>query len=811
MTVAGQSAGGGAVMTLLTMPRARGLFARAAALSPAPGDIPLATAELATSDLADRLGIPVERAAFAAVPEDGDPRGRRHPVLADGAPHRREPARHDPRHGRPHHLRPGGGRRRARRHRRRRPARGRAGGTSRCSLGCTRDEFAGLARAHRDLFGAWDPAELLRQLGLDPDVAGRYVAALPGRDAAEVLGQYTTDLVFRRHVPRWVRARAGAAPTWVYDFAWRSRVEGVAGHCLDVPFVFDVLDEEHVARLAGPGAPQELADRVHGAYVAFVRGGSPGWARPPVARRRRRDRRRHGVRRRVGGAVRHVRLGARPGHRMTGPSGTTRATTPDPTRRPTPMPATSRPRVIVTTDPELDDLNSMLRFLLYSNEMDVEGLVYASSQFHWAGDPATGVEPHRWPPHGERLHIDEAVDRYAEVHETLRRHADGYPAPDALRAVIAHGNTAVLGEYATDTPGSDLIRRVLLDDDERPVHIGLWAGPSTVARALRSIEEEFAGTPDWDRIHARVSRKAVLLAFGEQDVTFAEYIRPVWPELEFRQTATAIWGYFTRSSVLPEHAVYLSADWTRTHVSEVGPMGASYRVWGDGRQMAPGDDEDYFGLSGHTADELTAMGYRVWMPPQEAGSFISEGDSSNFAGLVGNGLRGWQHATWGGWGGRQERSATDPHYWSSEGVRDLGPDGAPRDDFAAARWFEDIQLDFAARLRWTVTPEYAGANHAPVAHVDDLDRTARPGERVELVGTATDPDGDGVTTTWWCYAEAGSHPGGVEVVPGDRPGTASITVPDDALPGRTLHLIFQARDDGTPAMTSYQRVVVTVA
>ena len=44
-----------------------------------------------------------------------------------------------------------------------------------------------------------------------------------------------------------------------------------------------------------------------------------------------------------------------------------------------------RPRTIVTADPELDDLNSMIRFLLYANEVEIEGLIYASSRFHWRG------------------------------------------------------------------------------------------------------------------------------------------------------------------------------------------------------------------------------------------------------------------------------------------------------------------------------------------------------------------------------------------------------------------------------------------
>jgi hypothetical protein len=46
----------------------------------------------------------------------------------------------------------------------------------------------------------------------------------------------------------------------------------------------------------------------------------------------------------------------------------------------------SKPRVIITCDPELDDLNSLIRFLLFSTDFRVEGLIYASSQFHWKGD-----------------------------------------------------------------------------------------------------------------------------------------------------------------------------------------------------------------------------------------------------------------------------------------------------------------------------------------------------------------------------------------------------------------------------------------
>src|SRR6478735_1588620 len=113
-------------------------------------------------------------------------------------------------------------------------------------------------------------------------------------------------------------------------------------------------------------------------------------------------------------------------------------------------PQAPKPRVVVTTDPELDDSNSLLRYLLYSTDFRTEGLVYASSQFHWRGDgkgtmfsvpnreyfrfgqklcPCTSW---RWKP-GERF-IDDDVDVYAKVYPNLRVHDASYPTPAALRS-----------------------------------------------------------------------------------------------------------------------------------------------------------------------------------------------------------------------------------------------------------------------------------------------------------------------------------------------------------------------------------------
>lgn len=475
-------------------------------------------------------------------------------------------------------------------------------------------------------------------------------------------------------------------------------------------------------------------------------------------------------------------------------------------------PAVAPPRTIVTTDPELDDLNSMLRMLLYANEIDLVGLVYSSSQHHYSGDPATGVEAKRWPEPDSRFHIDLALDAYKQAYPNLVVHDPSYPSPEHLRSLVAWGNVKDVGDMAEDTAGSDLIKQVLLDDEPGQVFLQAWGGPNTIARALKSIEDEYRGTPEWEAVYRKVVEKTVITSWGQQDATFTEYVKPTWPEIENREVATSIWGYGSRSVVAPDAAEYHSAAWTEENVSSVGPFGAEYRVWGDGKQMAAGfDDEDYFGVSGLTAQELQALGYLVWTPPQERGSWISEGDSSNFALLVDNGLRNWEDPSWGGWGGRQVLAGADPVSWTNRGAVEIGPDGEPRRDWAAARWFGDVQRDFAARLQWSVTPTYAGANHEPeveVPHNLDLVRTA--GSDLTLDATTSDPDGDDVSLRWWQYQEAGTYDGGVELAEHEGDG-ARLVVPEDAQPGQTLHLVATATDDGEPALTSYARVVVTVA
>ncbi|WP_240423921.1 DUF1593 domain-containing protein [Microbacterium halotolerans] len=469
--------------------------------------------------------------------------------------------------------------------------------------------------------------------------------------------------------------------------------------------------------------------------------------------------------------------------------------------------AQAPPRVIVTTDPELDDLNSMLRLLLYSNEIDIAALVYSSSRFHFAGDEARGIAPHRWPAPGQKLHIDIAIDAYEKSHANLVRHDPRYPDPDALRGLVRVGNIRTEGDVQEPTDGSELVREALLGKAPGRVFAQAWGGTNTIARALMSIEEAYRDTAEWRDVHELITRRTVITSFAEQDSTFREYIRPHWPELEFRDVATTAWGYFAWDVVPDEASAYLSAEWMRENVTRVGPMGAEYRVWGDGKQLAAGfDDEDYFGLADASDDQLSARGYRVWAPVRPAGSWISEGDSSNFALHIDNGLRNAEHPTFGGWGGRQEPDPDDPHRWRSVGWSKMF-DAPITDAGEVGQWYGAIQRDFAARLRWTVTSDFEDANHAPrVSSLGPTDRSVRPGDSVEFAFTAADPDDDSVRVIVRLDAQASTCRADVAATDAG----CRVDVSSDARRGDTVSVIVEAIDDGDPPLTGYARFALTV-
>jgi hypothetical protein len=138
------------------------------------------------------------------------------------------------------------------------------------------------------------------------------------------------------------------------------------------------------------------------------------------------------------------------------------------------------------------------------------------------------------------------------------------------------------------------------------------------------------------------------------------------------------------------------------------------------------------------------------------------------------------------------------------------PPVPPRTAAINARFLAAAQNDFAARVQWSVTPKFSDANHPPVVTIrGPLAISAAPGSTVQLHGEVSDPDHNTVRSTWWQYNDAGTYPGDINF---SDPAalTTTFSVPHDAKPGQTINAILEATDDGTPPLTRYQRVVVTV-
>ena len=473
-----------------------------------------------------------------------------------------------------------------------------------------------------------------------------------------------------------------------------------------------------------------------------------------------------------------------------------------------------KPRTIITTDGEVDDQDSFIRLLLYSNEFNIIGLVYSSSQWHYTGDgkgtlfssemPATAKRygrrsELRWPGTDWMQNF---IDQYALVYNNLTLHANDYPAPRYLKSLVKVGNIAFEGEMEKDTEGSDHIKAILLDSSDEPVYLQIWGGTNTVARALKSIEDEYKNTSTWQQIEKKVSGKAIIYAVLDQDATYQKYIAPHWPKIKVLYNASQFWNFaYPWPDVVPrELQSYLRGAWFKENIKfNHGPLLSSYYLWGDGTRI-DNDPEHTHG------DVMELKKYNMTRY-----DFISEGDSPAFFHLIDVGLGNITDAAYGGWGGRMVRSESNPHRWEDGNhVTDYNPYTKKNDSaYPQTRWIPVLQNDFAARADWCVLP-YAQANHPPLVklkHSNNL--KGKPGDRVSLAGSATDPDGNAITYSWWQYHEVDSYAGRVNVKEPNM-GETSFTVPADAKTSETIHLILEVSDSGTPMLTRYQRVVVTV-
>ncbi|MEU1274270.1 carboxylesterase family protein [Streptomyces sp. NPDC005799] len=232
VTVAGQSAGGGAVLALLSSPLGSGRFHRAVSVSGGFFEVDADTARHFAGRLGDRLGVPPTRDGFGGLTVESVQQGVR--LL-----------------------------------------RSQRGDDGPLVLGpVVGDDILPVPIAEGLVVHGHDVPLLLGATGDEFD------GGAPGiRDAAaRAAGTRVTDTLFRAACPRAAASRRDAtAGTWLYSFEWPSPVLGGAVHCADIPFFFDVLDAPGTAAALGPQPPSKLATSMHADLAAFVHGRSPAW------------------------------------------------------------------------------------------------------------------------------------------------------------------------------------------------------------------------------------------------------------------------------------------------------------------------------------------------------------------------------------------------------------------------------------------------------------------------------------------------------------------------------------------------------
>ncbi len=442
-----------------------------------------------------------------------------------------------------------------------------------------------------------------------------------------------------------------------------------------------------------------------------------------------------------------------------------------------------RLRTLVLTDieNEPDDAQSMVRFLTYANQWDIEGLIATTS--FWK---KTSIADWR---------IYEILKAYQKVQPNLLKHEDGYPSYEELTAKVKKG----LPEYGMggvgegkDSEGSNWIIQILEKEDDRPLWVQVWGGTNCLAQALWKIRQTKSPVEA-----AALYKKLRVYTISDQDDS-GPWIRASFPDIFYICTP----GY--------EHdgaGGYHYATWS-------GISGDTFhgRFQGANREV----------ISKKWLSEHIQHGHGPLGEEYPEVEFLMEGDSPSFLHIVPNGLNDPEYPYDGGWGGRYEYYLPKTEKWFFQ------PETRPFwtnavDEFYSPwdssyhttnhvtiwRWREAFQHDFAARMDWCVK-SYEEANHPPVAKLGiDNQISVKSGDKVVLTSKgSSDPDGDNLTYQWFHYREPGTFKGMISIENAET-NNAGFEAPEVSYP-QTAHFILTVTDDGTPALSRYQRVIVSI-
>jgi hypothetical protein len=442
----------------------------------------------------------------------------------------------------------------------------------------------------------------------------------------------------------------------------------------------------------------------------------------------------------------------------------------------------NKQRVFVLTDitNEPDDQQSLVRFLVYANEYDIEGIV-ATTSTHLRNNI-------------RKDKIEELVKNYGKVKANLDKHADGFPTMEFLLSVTSEHlplySMDGVGE-GKDSPGSEMLIKAVDREDDRPLWVSVWGGANCLAQALWKVQHT--------RSEAEVKKfvdKLRIYAISDQDFS-GPWVRHNFPGI----------FYIVDASAGDNWREYYKATWT----------GIGGDRWYKNGPMVDFELVDNPWLMKNIRDNHGPLG-SYYLPSE----YIMEGDTPSFIGLIQNGLAWYKSPVYGGWAGRYELHKSygevDKIWTSSINTQDevILSDGRKEASNQATIWRyrKAFQHDFAARMDWNVAEKHQDANHNPILMINGNEGKALAMGKVEAGKTVRlsakgsfDPDGDQVKLKWWLYKEAGNFDGKLSFF---NPYTEELVFEMPTLKqGQSLHIILEGEDSGNPSLFSYRRIILT--
>lgn len=292
-----------------------------------------------------------------------------------------------------------------------------------------------------------------------------------------------------------------------------------------------------------------------------------------------------------------------------------------------------------------DDIQSMVRFLLYANDLEVEGLIASSGTFANTA---------------KKQNLLDLLDIYDQVDDNLNKHDPAYPTADELRAITWQGRSGNWGKPAKDIIGegkdseaSEAIINIVDREDTRPVWIGIWGGPQEVAQAIWKVKQT-RSQAELDTFLGKLRIFMIGLGSKTGQDGSGQWLLDNFPDLFVIVSQKTYGGMFAQQSPLG------NLEWLNTNIREGhGPLGAIYPKSG--------------------------------FHPKSPG--MQEGDTPTFLHLISaiRGMNDPNQPDQESWGGQYEQRDPNKNHWYD------GPGAA-----SVSKWLTEIQADFAKRADWMI-------------------------------------------------------------------------------------------------------------